>query len=167
VSQCRALPTQVVEESLLIFGWVANWRPIEIFLYEWWPIVRRRNLYRRLAAAEVDLTPFKGKAGTRLRSAPRSAGCLFAIRRIPIASLRGVNSARCLRLGCNRISSGRACTSNARSPARSEGLETSGGRRAQARPAEHGAVENCKAPEGCCPHNSGHQKQRGRPVRLN
>jgi len=44
---------------LLIFGWVANWRPIEIFLYEWWPIVRRRNLYRRLAAAEVDLTPFK------------------------------------------------------------------------------------------------------------
>ena len=50
---------QVVEESLLIFGWVANWRPIEIFLYEWWPIVRRRNLYRRLAAAEVDLTPFK------------------------------------------------------------------------------------------------------------
>lgn len=59
MSQCRALPTQVVEESLLIFGWVANWRPIEIFLYEWWPIVRRRNLYRRLAAAEVDLTPFK------------------------------------------------------------------------------------------------------------
>ena len=43
MSQCRALPTQVVEESLLIFGWVANWRPIEIFLYEWWPVVRRRN----------------------------------------------------------------------------------------------------------------------------
>ena len=66
---------------------------------------------------------------------------------IPIASLRGVNSARCLRLGCNRISSGRACTSNTRSPARSEGLETSGGRRAQARPAEHGAVENAKPPK--------------------
>ena len=47
------------ESTVLIFGWVANWRPIEIFLYEWWPIVRRRNLYRRLAAAEVDLTPFK------------------------------------------------------------------------------------------------------------
>jgi hypothetical protein len=50
---------QVVEESLLIFGWVANWRPIEIFLYEWWPIVRRRNLYQRLSAAEVELRPFK------------------------------------------------------------------------------------------------------------
>jgi hypothetical protein len=48
----------VIQESLLIFGWVANWRPLEIFLYEWWPIVRRRNLYRRLARAEVELRPF-------------------------------------------------------------------------------------------------------------
>jgi CBS domain containing-hemolysin-like protein len=50
---------RVIEESLLLFGWVANWRPIEIFLYEWWPIVRRRNLYQRLAAAQVDLKPYK------------------------------------------------------------------------------------------------------------
>jgi hypothetical protein len=51
--------SRVIEESLLIFGWVANWRPIEIFLYEWWPIVRRRNLYRRLSAARVKLRPNK------------------------------------------------------------------------------------------------------------
>ncbi len=50
---------RVVEESLLIFGWVANWRPIEIFLYDWWPIVRRRNLYQRLSAAHVKLRPYK------------------------------------------------------------------------------------------------------------
>jgi hypothetical protein len=49
---------RVVEESLLIFGWVANWRPIEIFLYDWWPIIRRRNLYRRLATAPVELKPY-------------------------------------------------------------------------------------------------------------
>jgi hypothetical protein len=49
----------VIEESLLIFGWVANWRPIEIFLYDWWPIVRRRNLYRRLSATKVELRPYK------------------------------------------------------------------------------------------------------------
>jgi hypothetical protein len=48
-----------IEESLLIFGWVANWRPIEIFLYDWWPIVRRRNLYQRLSAANVQLRPYK------------------------------------------------------------------------------------------------------------
>jgi hypothetical protein len=50
---------RVIEESLLIFGWVANWKPIEIFLYEWWPIVRRRNLYQRLAAAQVELKPYR------------------------------------------------------------------------------------------------------------
>jgi hypothetical protein len=50
--------SRFVEESLIIVGWVANWRPIEIFLYDWWPIVRRRNLYRRLANADVQLKPF-------------------------------------------------------------------------------------------------------------
>jgi hypothetical protein len=25
----------VIGESLIIFGWVANWRPIEMFLYDW------------------------------------------------------------------------------------------------------------------------------------
>ena len=44
---------RVVEESLIIVGWVANWRPIEIYLYDWWPIVRRMRLYRRIAAAHV------------------------------------------------------------------------------------------------------------------
>ncbi|MFN3522686.1 MAG: hypothetical protein ACK4YQ_10595 [Phenylobacterium sp.] len=44
-----------LHESLLIFGWVANWRPIQIFLYDWWPLARRRALYDRLARAEVRL----------------------------------------------------------------------------------------------------------------
>jgi hypothetical protein len=50
---------RVIGESLIIFGWVANWRPIEIFLYEWWPIHRRRRLYERLAAADVELRTYK------------------------------------------------------------------------------------------------------------
>jgi hypothetical protein len=50
---------RVLEESLILFAWVANWRPIEIFLYEWWPIARRRHLYRKLAAAKVELKPYK------------------------------------------------------------------------------------------------------------
>lgn len=48
---------EIVVESLLILGWVANWRPLEIFLYDWWPLVRRRNLYHRLAGARVALLP--------------------------------------------------------------------------------------------------------------
>lgn len=42
-------------EGLIILGWVANWKPIEIFLYEWWPLAQRRNLYRRLAEAKVEV----------------------------------------------------------------------------------------------------------------
>jgi hypothetical protein len=44
-----------VQQSLIILGWVANWKPIETFLYDWWPLVRRRNLYHRLAQAEVEI----------------------------------------------------------------------------------------------------------------
>ncbi len=46
---------RVLEESLIIVGWVANWRPIEIYLYDWVPIRRRIRLYRRIAAAQVTV----------------------------------------------------------------------------------------------------------------
>jgi hypothetical protein len=45
------------EEGLIILGWVANWRPIQIFLYDWQPLARRRRLYLRLAKAAVRLSP--------------------------------------------------------------------------------------------------------------
>lgn len=44
-----------LNEGLMILGWVANWRPIEIYLYEWLPIIRRRRLYQRLANANVEV----------------------------------------------------------------------------------------------------------------
>ena len=50
---------RVIEESLIIFGCVANWGPIEIQLYAWWPIAPGRTLYRRLARAAVELRPFE------------------------------------------------------------------------------------------------------------
>ncbi len=49
---------RLLEESLLILGWVANWRPLEIFLYEWWPLARRRDLYARLAEADIEARPY-------------------------------------------------------------------------------------------------------------
>jgi hypothetical protein len=45
--------SRIGEESLILVGWVANWRPIEIYLYGWWPIRRRIQLYRRIAAAPL------------------------------------------------------------------------------------------------------------------
>ncbi len=46
----------IVSESLLIGGWVAMWRPIEIFLYEWWPIRAEAVLSDRLSAMRVRVT---------------------------------------------------------------------------------------------------------------
>jgi hypothetical protein len=46
----------LVRESLIIVGWVAMWRPLEIFLYDWWPILGERRLYDRLSAMKVRVT---------------------------------------------------------------------------------------------------------------
>jgi hypothetical protein len=64
---------KMVEESFLILGWVANWRPLEIFLYGWWPIARRRDLYRRLSAATVEKRPYRGEAPARVASRSKRA----------------------------------------------------------------------------------------------
>jgi hypothetical protein len=48
---------RLISEGLIILGWVANWRPLEIFLYDWWPILRRKSLFQRLAAASITLAP--------------------------------------------------------------------------------------------------------------
>jgi len=43
----------IIHDSLVIGGWVAMWRPIEIFLYDWWPIRADARLYDRIAAMPV------------------------------------------------------------------------------------------------------------------
>ena len=45
----------ILDEGLLILGWVAMWRPTELLLYDWWPLARRRRLLRRLAALPVEV----------------------------------------------------------------------------------------------------------------
>jgi hypothetical protein len=50
---------RLLKESLLIGGWVAMWRPLQIFLYEWWPYVRRGRIYRNLGRASVQVVPVK------------------------------------------------------------------------------------------------------------
>lgn len=47
----------IARESLLIGGWVAMWRPLEIFLYDWWPIRAEARLMDRLSAMAVRVVP--------------------------------------------------------------------------------------------------------------
>ena len=46
---------EFVELGLHIVGWVAMWRPLEIYLYDWWPVRSDLRLYERLARMPVRL----------------------------------------------------------------------------------------------------------------
>jgi len=45
----------ILRESLTIAGWVAMWRPMQIFLYDWWPLAQRHRLYVSLGHAQVHV----------------------------------------------------------------------------------------------------------------
>jgi len=51
---------RLVQDSLVIGAWVALWRPLEIFLYDWWPIRAEARLHDRLAAMDVRVTGAPG-----------------------------------------------------------------------------------------------------------
>jgi hypothetical protein len=46
---------EIVRESFTIGGWVSMWRPLEVFLYDWWPIRNEARLSDRLAAMPVRI----------------------------------------------------------------------------------------------------------------
>ena len=56
---------EILRESLLIGGWVAMWRPLEIFLYDWWPIRDEARLYDRLGAMPVEIARPSNTKGDR------------------------------------------------------------------------------------------------------
>jgi hypothetical protein len=51
----------VLRESLTIAGWVAMWRPMQIYLYDWWPLLKRIRTYTKLSHMPIELVK-KGKS---------------------------------------------------------------------------------------------------------
>ena len=49
----RGAVAEIAQEGLLIVGWVAMWRPLEIFLYDWRPIRRRCQVFAKLSDIPV------------------------------------------------------------------------------------------------------------------
>ncbi|MBL8645314.1 MAG: hypothetical protein JNK21_15385 [Rhodospirillaceae bacterium] len=47
--------TKVLDEGLLIIGWVALWKPLEIALYEWWPLWRSIRRHRALKNMPIEV----------------------------------------------------------------------------------------------------------------
>ncbi|WP_426211543.1 hypothetical protein [Massilia sp. TWP1-3-3] len=46
---------RIAHESLTIIGWVAMWRPVQIFLYDWWPLKGRIRVFENLRQARVSV----------------------------------------------------------------------------------------------------------------
>lgn len=59
---------QVFREGLIIGGWVAMWRPLEVFLYDWWPVRAEIRLSERLSTMPVHIDYTSSAASDAWRS---------------------------------------------------------------------------------------------------
>ena len=55
VEHATAGASAFLKTSLTIGGWVAMWRPLEIYLYDWWPMRVAQRVLGRLARLRVKL----------------------------------------------------------------------------------------------------------------
>lgn len=46
---------RILSEGLLIVGWVAMWRPLQMCLYDWWPVRRRIRMFKKLSRIAVQV----------------------------------------------------------------------------------------------------------------
>jgi hypothetical protein len=97
--------SSMMKEGLFIMGWVAMWRPVSIFLYEWWPIRADLLVLRRLSNIEVDILPLMQTEASiepraEIRAEPRSDSRAVASGeiskpqtvRVPLLPTRGLSS---------------------------------------------------------------------------
>lgn len=54
-SRLTGLLADFLSEGTLIIGWVALWRPVDLFLYAWRPLRRQWRNLERIAGAPVEL----------------------------------------------------------------------------------------------------------------
>jgi hypothetical protein len=47
--------THIFHEGLAIIGWVAMWRPVEIFLYDWRSLNNNKKLYDKLSQINIEV----------------------------------------------------------------------------------------------------------------
>lgn len=53
VQEIPAYLRTFIGEGLSIVGWVSMWKPIDIFLYQWWPHWQSRFVFEKLKQAEL------------------------------------------------------------------------------------------------------------------
>lgn len=62
----------ILREGLVITGWVAMWRPLEVLLYDWWPLVDERRQVSRILEAVVSIRYDADAAGSGEGTTPRN-----------------------------------------------------------------------------------------------
>jgi hypothetical protein len=50
--------SRILAEGLMIAGWVAMWKPINIFLYEWWPITKEIAIRKKIKDMAVKVEEY-------------------------------------------------------------------------------------------------------------
>lgn len=45
----------ILREGFVITGWVAMWRPVEVLLYDWWPLIDERRQISRILEASISV----------------------------------------------------------------------------------------------------------------
>ncbi|HEY3361865.1 MAG TPA: hypothetical protein VGK06_08610 [Methanosarcina sp.] len=53
----QGLINTTLSEGLTIIGWVALWEPVYVFLYGWWPIIQKRNIYKKILSMDISVIP--------------------------------------------------------------------------------------------------------------
>lgn len=60
VAQRLEVPTPpgslgILREGIVIFGWVSIWKPIELVLFDWYPMFEKLRFYKKLLETEIDV----------------------------------------------------------------------------------------------------------------
>lgn len=53
--ESRSQIWSIAREGFVIIGWVAMWRPVEVFLYDWWPLREQRLFLEKVAKMNLDV----------------------------------------------------------------------------------------------------------------
>lgn len=60
VAQSLTIPTPpgaigILREGIVIFGWVSVWKPIELILFDWYPLFEKLRFYKKITGTEIDI----------------------------------------------------------------------------------------------------------------
>ncbi len=55
IARNPSLLAKIISEGFIIIGWVAMWRPIDLFLYGWWPKLNYQKLLNKISKIPVEI----------------------------------------------------------------------------------------------------------------